>query len=485
MNIPAEKDMTGIGVLADSMLLTWQPGMAVIDTADSDLAACNIEDLFYLACAYRLNTIWLCPGSRVSLFLMESPLSFVRPELHDRFKINVKRREEDGVPQNANITPLEGAYGFKPRVYVILPDHDPVWLEDQENARSWAFSDIENPRQFMACNIAFYSQFGTYLSTSPAASGISLMKAKTKPSDWQRDPGELDLPDAMPCQIHWHRRPVGKLAGYHLHRFDKGGAFLAASTGAELGLCMPTYLERTPARATWASSTPPGLWNVQVTPARHFGDLDVHKAEWEGPHWLTTSGVRAMHNLGYDCEIFRAWVWQNDPVKKILQHRRLLSDWAKYLWDGRVILRKKYGKGHPTEKLAKMTANKSLGWLDLSEAFFKKGKDQPKWYHYPHRYHEIQSLAQYRMALKLVDLTKKHPGSVVLVYADAVCLLSQESDPRAAFPELVNREGQLGGFKPDLSLPVTDEVIAAFEQPATSQVLHSLKEIEARSGAYI
>jgi hypothetical protein len=477
----AEAEMTGVGLLADGQLLTWHPGRPGIEIIASDVESIDITGCYDIAIANKLNSFWLCPGSKASMNVNALPDHFAPAHLNERYRINVKRRAGDNVPQNASITPLRGDYGCKPRVYIMMPDHDPTWLEDQDNAgQSWAFSDVESPRAFMATLITIYQKFGVHLSTSPASTGIQTLRAKTPEANWKHAEGERDLPSGKPTQIYWHRKLFDNERGLYAHRGDKGGAFLAAATGAECGLGMADFIEGRGIWERWQKKLP-GLWNVEIREPGHMGILRPNKAEWTGPRWLTTSGVRALEQLGYNIELYRAWTWENDKEKKIVRHRRVLNDWASWFWKPRQELREKYGKENPAARLAGMIYKRALGWLDLP----LEDGEQPRWYHKPAWYHELQGLAQYRQALTISQMHKEYGIYPVLVYSDAGIWLSPEPDPRKAFPLLFQREGQLGGYKPDMTLQVDDEVIQAFDHAGPAQVLEHLKKIEASRGTHV
>lgn len=482
--LPAEKECTGVGVLADGCLLVWHPGETRITTVESDATAVDAQDCYALACACKLNTLWLCPGSQVSLHLAEHPDSFDPAWLYDSYKITVKRRDGDRIPQNAKITVKQGKYGSKPYIYVVMPDHDPTWLEDQDAAAvSWAFSDVEHPREFLGTLITIYQKMGVHLSTSPAATGIQSMKLLTSPDEWRHDDEERDLPDAKPIQMYWHRPLFAKEEGLYLHRADGNAKWLAACTGAELGIGKPTrYVEGRAAQLAWEERHEAALWCVEVRSIGEPGMLQPHKSEWTGPRWLTTSGVRAMHNLGYNAPIYRAHLWENDKARKIFQHRRVLKDYGHETWNQRQAIREKYGKEHPAARLLSMTYKRGLGWLDLQGL---RRDEKVSWYHKPHWYAEIMGLAEYRMTITMQMMCSAYGIMPVLIYSDALCYVSADPDPVHAWPKLFLRQHDLGGFKPDLSLPITSEVLEAFERPGSAQVLERLKMIEAAHGTHV
>jgi len=498
---PSEDEMIGIGVLTEDSLYHWTPGAQDIECHPLARTVQNIEDMYMLACQYRLHSLWLCPGNPLCLTYKEQAELFAPDALADRYKVNVRHKEKSVLPTSATIYPKSGPRGHRPMIRVFLPDFDPTWLEDlDDQEHSWCFSDVTDARLFLETLILIFERLGVYLATSPAQTGIDSMQAHTRPGDWSHSEQEIKLPHFEELDIHWKRPLTSQEQGLYLHKFDRNSMYLASTTGADKGTGTPDHLNEEEAVRAFSEGAM-GIWEVTIQEPAQWPILDgvdtarlPHNSTWTGKGWLTTPGLKSYLAMGYEHTIHQGRIWFNKKGRADIGKRRALKDWASHLFKVRQELKAQYGSDHPAYKLIKMIANRSLGWLDLSKVRGRvqagcEVKDVP-WYYAPYYYQEIKGLARLRMVLKMLELVRDEEAEEeeqypVLVFTDCFGLLSKEADARRAFPKLLARENELGGFKYDGSFLVTPDVIEAFsEDHPASDTLHLLKVIEREGRAH-
>lgn len=483
--LPHEDDMTAIGVLTADMLYVWKPGTPSIDRLPITLDSVDLEKLYQIGCQHRLHDLWLCPGSQWSMHFYQHPENFAPAHLSEHYKISVKRRDKDQVPCSGTICARNGARGYRPFLRVFLPDHDSTWLEDLDNVdRSWSLSDVEDPIQFLGTLVLIYQKLGIYLATSPAKTGIDSMQLHTNASEWAHTEQEIHLPHFAEKDMQWKRALTANEQGLYLHKFDRNSMYLAATTGADMGIGTPEHRDAQEAASAFLEGLM-GMWEVTVREPTQFSQetaLLPHKDIWTGKQWLTSPGLKALIGLGYEYEIHQGYVWFNEKRRTNIGKRRALKEWASYLFKVRQELKAKYGKEHPAYRLIKMIGLRSLGWLDLTSVSERirageEVKDIP-WYYKPYFYQEIKGLARLRMVLKMQELG--NAGAFpVLVYTDCFACLSPEAVPRKAFPKLLERENELGGFKHAGTHLVNSRVIEAFQNDQPANItLQLLKTIE-------
>lgn len=485
---PDEEEMIGIGVLTADQLYSWRPGAQAIECHDLTSPARDLRGFYRLACQYKLHSLWVCPGNPVCLAYKDQPELFAPADLADGYKVNVRHKEKSNLPTSATIYPTSGPRGHRPMLHVYLPDFDSTWLEDlDEKEQSWSLSDVEEPRLFLETLILIYERLGVYLDTSPARTGIESMRAFTRPGDWSHTEAEIHLPHFAELDIHWKRELASDETGLYLHKFDANSKYLASTTGADKGTGTPDHLGETEAASAFSAGAM-GMWEVTLKEPARWPVIDgvdtarlPHNPNWPGKRWLTSPGLKSYQAMGYEWEIHQGYQWQNVKGRADIGKRRALKEWASSLFKVRQALKAEYGPEHPAYKLIKMIANRSLGWLDLEKVRERiaKGcvlKDVP-WYYAPYYYQEIKGLSRFRMVLKMQELARAghYP---VLIFTDCFGFLSPEPDARAAFPQLLERESDLGGFKHAGTIQVTADVIAAFSQEQASETLHWLKLLE-------
>jgi hypothetical protein len=437
---------TRTGVLADYRLF-WggvRPGVIAEQGQPTiEVAAgyfCN------LGINHNLHSIWILPGSQTSQVVHDEP-SYLTADC-ERYDVQYKTRDGSSVPVYGSVQHTTGTWEDKRRIFFAFPEHDPKWMTDDE---SWALGDVETPQELLTVLTSVEAaltpkrvirgcmeQGNFHIAYSPAWCGMRLMKEYLKlfgHAGWLR-PADLSmLPDATePGGFYDWKRPLTdeELGKKYIHFYDRNAQFPAAATGAELG-------EGTPVHTTDFNEKLPGVWRVTALPNARYDALPFIIPEAKS--WVYTPTVQAMLALGYHVEVHEGWVW---PV-----HHRALQDWAKGLWEGRRQLREAYGKGSAQEHMAKMIANRGLGWLDLGTVR-QSGRDpeknadnRPDWYNM------IKSLARYRLVLKLKELADNHNLLPVMIVADNIAYVSDDPNPETAAPGLMIRKSELGGFKHD------------------------------------
>ena len=439
--------VTRLGVLADTELCYFSGKNVAIQSVSINTSA---EYLCELALAHNLHSIWVCPGSQQSKVVHEVGTAIIdRSDPHTyewRTRHYTPKGSTHMIPTGLSVKRVTGNWEQKRLIYVWFPEHNPQWMTDSEE---WALADIESPLELLTTLVSVESALTPrrvvkgclekgkfHLAYSPGYSGMELLEETLRlfaHSVWIR-PADLSmLPDiAEPGGYVW-KRELGsaELEKKFIHFFDRNGQFIASATGAECG-------EGTPIHADEFNPKLPGIWRVTVYEgAQTYFMPPVLPC---GTHWAYTPTINAMEAAGYTYQVHEGYYWPT--------HHRTLQEWAKGLWDGRKLLRERYGKNSPQEHMAKMIANRGLGWLDLGTVA-SRGRDmerdktnRPDWYNL------VRSLARFRMTLKLIEMAGRGCLPVMLVQ-DNIAYLSDSLNPEDAAPGLMVRSSELGGFKHD------------------------------------
>lgn len=298
-----------------------------------------------------------------------------------------------------------------------------------------------------------------------SAGGIGWSYLKTLHPEWVEEIPGVDLKE---CHFDKHAGPdiiwqSPYLAMYiqagalYVHKFDKGSAYPAASTMTDIGVGTPVHVDHgrdTEKLDKIGNFRKVGVWNCHVTSmAIHDIMPPAHIAS--GQYWLAGPRINMLRAAGYSVEAFEGYVFPE-------QHD-VLTLWAKNLWDIRQGFDgtndanvKTWGDvacmGYAREAI-KLIANATIGFTA-----FKGFEDEDNEKKRPDI--RLQVIARHTeiMRANIAKVKAMYGAAPVMVYMDAVYYLSDNPDGRAAFPELVKREGKLGGFKYEGRVAITDQV---------------------------
>src|SRR6266571_302811 len=421
-----------------------------------------------LAVKHDLADLWVCPGSKISSDIGENPTRYVFPsdDCYDRRH----QTEDHGIPRSVTIRRKQGTFAEKRLIYITLPEHDVRWAT---YGGDWALADVEDPFTLLGA-LCYLWESDIIVRSSPGYSGIDLMKQTTDPLKSAK-PGLSLWPDNhLEGDTIWTRPLTDSEASMaYVHFFDRNSQRLGAATGLEIGIGNPDHV-------TILMSQPnlklTGIWRVRVKSIPQDASLfpspitcrnwDVN--ELRGDYWTTNEVCSQMQRMGYELDYLEGFYWTEklDPKsnKPKRMQTRLLETWAKKFWDTRKRL-KESRQAYPNEQAAdvaytmiKIMATRAVGWLDLGKDKERPYAERGQW-NRPDIANGIIGLARARMSLKMQEIWSEHQIAPVGVRTDTLIYCSDEPDPRKAFPKLVLREQELGGFKVVGTLPMNQTII--------------------------
>jgi hypothetical protein len=441
-----------------------------------------------LAIKYDLADLWVCPGSKISADIGESPTRYVFPsdDCYDRRH----QTEDHGIPRSVTIKRKQGMFAEKRLIYITLPEHDVRWATDSGD---WALADIEEPYVLLGA-LCYLWESDIIVRSSPGYSGIDLMKRTTDPLKSAKPNLSLWPDEHLEGDTIWTRPLTDSEAAMgYIHFFDRNSQRLGATTGLEIGMGDPDHV-------TVPISQPnlklAGIWQVQVKELPGQAGLfpsPLTCKDWNAnellskrPLWTTNEVCSQMQREGFVFEYLQGFHWTEklDPKSKKSKRMqtRLLEMWAKKLWDTRKRL-KESRQAYPNEKAAdvaytmiKIIATRAVGWLDLSKDRERPYAERGQW-NRPDIANGIIGLARARMHLKMQEIWSEYRTAPVGVRTDMLIYCSDEPDPRKAFPKLVVREQELGGFKVVGTLPMSQTIINQMGSDDTH--LHKLNTLKA------
>ena len=419
---------------------------AALESFPIDTPIKNIADLAAQALAHDLTYVWVLPGC----FALGG-VDFCTPgpewDSYTNYDLSGNpvccRIWRRGTPGRAGRT-----------VYIQWPDHGP-----------WEW-DIPDHITLLATVSYLEKVIGMPVVWSPGHLGIKILKdmnSKGQRANWLAQlPGDihgLTLGSGRPFDyqtaardIVWKRPLLQVEKGMYLHKLDKNSAHPAACTGQALGAGMPTHCY-----ATDYDSKKPGLWKVVKA---EIGENAYH---WNGTALpnpirsiMTTTSIEQARRQGYTIEVGEGYQWE--------ESHRILDTWARFLWECRQALKAPSAEyKHDIARLnARQTCNDILH-VTIGKLADRKTRDH--WYYRPDWWTLIVARATSAMFYNISQLleTATLPA---LVYIDALWIPSIHADPAAACPQLLKREGELGGFKVvyDKPLVIDETIIDAFNQ---------------------
>lgn len=232
-------------------------------------------------------------------------------------------------------------------------------------------------------------------------------------------------------------------AGY-LHKIDKNGAYLRACVTEMFGVGAPELV-----KTCMPQEKRPGIWRCSFDPI----SLPGLPAVWDGGAWIVTPILQVLRNTGHDVLVHEGYVWN--------ESHGIFKRWAETLWNARQGFRLGSYKEHtwksaPVSALAedacKQIATATIGLTSYRGFETETAKYRPDWKA------QIVGSVRARMFSNLLKFQQEQGSTPIIIYIDAIYVLSNESDINKVAGSLVDKPTALGGFKPEWSLPVTDDV---------------------------
>lgn len=291
------------------------------------------------------------------------------------------------------------------------------------------------------------------IGMSPGRVGWNYLK-KLHP-EWVEEIPGVDLKEchfisAVAPDIIWQRSLLtheGNLL--YLHKFDENASYPYAATQTDIGVGTPAHVDHgrdmddfQTDRGTTRQSQAVGVWRVTayVDPLPEFRNMPQIWHKREG--WLAGPIIRLLRKAGVRVTVHEGYVFP--------EHHDVMVKWAKDLW----IMRQVFNGAPGTEGMwkseigAKLAAKatKQLMNSTIGLTAFRKFDDDDEMKRPDIR---AQIIARHTELTwhRINKIRQTYGVTPVLVYMDALYYLSNEPDGRKAFPELVKREGEMGGYK--------------------------------------
>ena len=426
------------GLLAQGKLVTLAPdgtiNAQVPPWPGSYIDACE------LALAHRLTSLWML-DSELAPSVSGGAYSILENERHKRIATaSVWKRGTGKHPINLIFT----------------------------RNTSWAELLGESLPEDLLVALGYVEQVtGMPVTGSPGSMGWDLLKSihpewiETIPVDLR----ELHFTARAGSDLIWQCPDILEqvLGHCYVHKFDKGGAYPYAGTVTDIGVGTPGHLAGEEAcRASahekghpqevgvWYCTVRYGAYNPALPPA-----LNEHRARgYEG--WLAGPIIRLLRASGHAVDVREGYVF---PAR-----HDVMAKWGKFLWEARQALAdtQRFPLLAPARLAQRMIKRISVATVGFTA--YKGFPDDEEEKRRPDIRLQVVSRNRELVKHNIVKWHELYGVAPLMVYMDAVYYASNEQNPRAIWPEIVKREGLLGGYKLEWTIPVTPGILAMFAQ---------------------
>lgn len=381
----------------------------------------SLADLLTMAHALEIDTLWIAPGSDVSRRAKEIVDNSI-----DQALGGYHSKKRDGTPRFQLIWNTNQERNHR-SLKLAWPEHD----------SRWPWQHCSDAPTLLNSILYLQDALEMEISWSPGHVGQQMMiQHNEKHADWL---APAELPETVKLNLaidmQWKRPLMSDedRPGMYLHLFDKNAQYLGACTSALLGEGSPVHVKKFDAFNPHIA----GLWRV-------------------GEEWLWTPELEYLLTEfpGKRAAIAESWQWPK-------AHAALRS-WGEHMWAARQDL--KYPRPYTSSVQARGMAYKAvksiytqgMGWLAMES---KRGDNKlyrPDWWSM------IVSTSVRSMQFKIKQLGKNglYP---CYVNVDTIGIVTRGESLDPFQTHILNRVGQLGGFKHVASLPLTPERAAKFE----------------------
>ena len=429
----------------------------------------DFKDLVWSAARKHLDTVWITPGSRLSERMFEAPHTYIlntedmAPELAamqtDHFRTHTREYGGKKYPVSLSAT---RTIGQTHTTRVFVPQLDDRWAEDK--IPGWSLAECENPKTLLTALLYLERSLGVTLG-GPGYTGIELMRATTAnhPHYWRTGAADV-IPAHIETDMIWHRPlSVQEQLSKYLHLYDGNGKYLAACTGAKMGVGIPQHYLPNPNVEEIEQhilKNQPGVWSIgleQGVPEYARYHIPIGP-DTDPRFWAYTPVVAELMREGYRFVIYEGYLWE--------EWHETLRAWAELLWKVRQDLKTNESKYPNREaaqiaaKMSKIIAVHGVGWLDLSSERAKPaGEHGPM--HHPDKRNTIIALVKARMMRTIAQFQDKG-FTPAMIQVDELGYISDDPNPETAVPGLMKRKDQLGGFKHAHTFELTPEIVRLF-----------------------
>lgn len=434
----------------------------------------TLGDLCQVAIDRNLTHLWVLPETTIIADRPFFDAATGEWDLYDNWTFPPGRKTP---PRRANL--LATASGFRrsekggqARVSVIFPAnaHKPwYWVRRVKSARQALLTILYLE---MALDIP--------VTASASTAGMRLLEKiqlDYKHPEWIAAP-ELDW-STFPFRwrdtstdIIWSRPLSEKeLPKRYLHKIDKNGAYLRACAAEKFGVGAPIHMTECAER-----EKRPGVWRCTFDAVALPGLPPV----WDDGPWIVTPILQALRKTGHHVTVHEGYVWNEAQSHEILKH------WAEDLWAVRQGFRQgKYKdqvwKSAEVSRLAedacKQIATATVGLTSYGKFDEETFKYRPDWKAL------IIGAVRATMFYNMLKLQQETGLTPIIVYMDALYVVSDEPETETALATLLDKPNSLGGYKVGWARPieVTADVRALLYDPVVSlsQKLAALNKIAA------
>jgi len=420
----------------------------------------SINELWMLGQELDITHFWIMPGCQFDSAGYAALDETKADDASDIFDIFVTKDRQGQLypePQSARCRLADNA------------GHEVLICYPHRGDFAW---EIEKPLDILATIDYLTTALGVTVQWSPGHMAFSLLEmvhASDKHQDWTREP-TIDMftlpygkaPSLTSSNVYLKSALTLDMVGKYLHRYDKNSAYLSAMQGLTTGCGDPVHIQ-----GGYINQALPGIYHVaKVFPGNQWNLKDLPPIIVTP--WVTRDVLQLALQKGYQVTIDQAWQFS--------EKHDLFRKWAGLLWDARADLRTntaKYIYAPGRENACKTT--KLIATIGPGR-FAMAGQ---------HRFRHVNwwdDIVGKSAVAMLLNLEKFYKAGHRPVYVknDEVWYLSSEGDPAQAVPGILDRAGQLGGYKHELSLLLTEEIIRASWQQQPHQILSFLKRCSQR-----
>lgn len=301
------------------------------------------------------------------------------------------------------------------------------------------------------------------LKINPGVTAIDLM-VQSRPQgttieEWRNGPlapSTFDVPftiNDVERDFNWTRTPTAEeLQCRFVHAYDRGGSYPAAIAGLELPIGEPVHhpdgsVFEDPARLAQLVRAP-GLVTIVVPEPEDWRVpflLNPAGLQFTSPKPTTTARLERALKLGYRPTIVEAYSWPN--------HGRVLKGFYERVRDASVVLDSDDPDAQAARNQSKVIRNVGIGLMGSeSNLKGKTGYD-------PMKRLSIIGKASANIAYRLDQIGQATGRWPVAVEKDTVLYLSDDPDPRAAWPGEAKTWGRgFGQYKHEGSALLSDQV---------------------------
>ena len=413
-------------VITDTHIVAIDTQQRKLVKVGYDYTLSSIGDVWQLGQNLGVTHFWIMPNSCID----KAAASFFSDAAH----LDVFYTKDDrGLP-------LFGRCWHKERA-----DHT-VYVGYAHRGRfSW---DVKHPLDILATIDYLTTLLGVDVQWSPGHIGTTVLKKMYSSTDRLKsyvrkaDINLKELPYNKAARDVLFGVPLTMdMVGQWVHHYDKNSAYLGACRSVMNGAGTPQHIigNIEPEKV--------GIYRVsyQVN-ASLFNGVTlplIIKGEW-----VTRDVLKFALSKGYDVLVHEAYVYE--------ESHRVLDKWAVLLWDSRTSL-KTSSPDFPYEQ-ARENAYHTIKEI----ALISVGKLASHWeseFMRPDWWADVVGMSRVHMLAHLEKYKTLYNVTPLLVYSDGVWYTSDNGNIETAFPDILSRKGQLGGYKDVYSVQITEEMV--------------------------